>query len=116
MLSDVEEAWDKVWKLTQWNNELTPEWFYLPRIFQNRNWIDFGLKDNNQNVWDVIIPDKFKSHFYLYWMHLRKCLRDSTYSKNLSYWIDLIFGSKQQKKNHLNVFFKYGNINSYILF
>ena len=108
MFTDVEEAWDKVWKLTQWNNELTPEWFYLPRIFQNKNWIDFGVKDNGDNVSDIVIPDKFKSHYFLYWMHLRKWLRDSTYSKYLNIWLDLIFGSKQQKRNQLNVFFKYG--------
>ena len=39
MLSDVEEAWMKVCESTQCNNELSPEWFYLPRIFQNNNYI-----------------------------------------------------------------------------
>lgn len=107
MLSDVQKAWETIWESTQWNNELTPEWFYLPRIFINKSWIDFGTNDNNENVSDVAIPSKFDSQHFLYWMHLRKALRNYHYSKHLNFWIDLIFGSKQQKKNYMNVFFEF---------
>ena len=38
MVSNYNEQWNKVWSVTQWNNELIPEWFYLPQIHLNSNY------------------------------------------------------------------------------
>mmetsp|Transcript_18042 Transcript_18042/g.20800 ORF Transcript_18042/g.20800 Transcript_18042/m.20800 type:complete len:97 (-) Transcript_18042:234-524(-) len=42
-------------------------------------------------------------------MHLRKALRNYHYSKHLNFWIDLIFGSKQQKKKLYERIFRIRN-------
>jgi hypothetical protein len=39
-------------------------------------------------------------------MNLRRALRDSKYSKHLNTWIDLTFGTRQQSKKDMNVFFE----------
>ena len=38
-------------------------------------------------------------------MYLRRALREREYSKKLNIWIDMMFGSKQQNKKKLNIFF-----------
>ena len=46
--------------------ELIPEFFYLPEMFMNINFINFGIKSNGEKVSDVIIPkilDKHKNSY-----------------------------------------------------
>ena len=49
-------------------------------------------------------------------MNLRKSLENSKYSKNINIWLDMIFGSKQQSKECMNVFFEYSTAEYYAKF
>ena len=57
MLSNWVELWIKVRSTEQWNNELIPEWFYLPQIFTNKNYCDYGIDSDGNSVCDVILPE-----------------------------------------------------------
>ena len=113
MMSSVEDEWIKVWNSSQCNVELTPEWFYLPQIFKNNEGVDFGIRDDKTFVWDVDIPKYGKQNHYLYWMNLRKSLENHKFCKNINIWIDMVFGSKQQSKECMNVFFEYSTADYY---
>ena len=50
MLSNCIGLWRKVLNAEQCNNELIPEWFYLPQIFINKNYCDFGVDSTGNAV------------------------------------------------------------------
>eukprot|EP00042_Codosiga_hollandica_P053053 m.684806 g.684806 ORF g.684806 m.684806 type:complete len:3682 (+) comp58614_c0_seq1:32-11077(+) len=87
--------------------ELIPEFFCLPEMFENANRLDFGLKQNGQDVSTVVLPPWAKKDARLFVYYHRELLESSTVSEHLCHWIDLIFGDKQsgpKAVDALNVF------------
>ena len=107
MLSDVLGLWKKVLKTPQWNSELTPEWLYLPQIFLNKNFCYFGVDCNDKIVSNVCLPAWCYGNPFYFWMKLREFVEDYRFSKSLNYWIDMIFGKRQQTEENLNIFFSF---------
>lgn len=66
MLSDSITLWKKVISATQCNNELIPEWFYLPQIFTNKNFCNFGRDAKNKIVSDVVLPEWANNNPFYY--------------------------------------------------
>uniref|UniRef100_A0A7E4VZY1 Non-specific serine/threonine protein kinase n=1 Tax=Panagrellus redivivus TaxID=6233 RepID=A0A7E4VZY1_PANRE len=77
--------------------ELTPEFFFLPELFQNREQLNLGLRQAGSTVGDVVLPTWCpENNFRLFILIHRQALESAVVTANLHGWIDLIFGSKQQ--------------------
>jgi len=75
--------------------ELIPEFYSLPEFLINTEKIDYGIREiNNEKipVDNVILPKWANNNPYVYIENMRKSLESEYVSKNLSKWIDLIFG------------------------
>lgn len=66
MLSDILGLWKKVFSAPQCNSELTPEWYYLPQMFINKDFCYFGQDYNNKAVSDVSLPNWASNNPYYY--------------------------------------------------
>ncbi|KAK8847191.1 hypothetical protein M9Y10_019774 [Tritrichomonas musculus] len=75
-------------------NELIPEFFFLPEFLRNENGLDLG-KIDNKTVGDVILPPWSNNSPFDFIYLNRKALESDFVSSNLSNWIDLIWGYKQ---------------------
>lgn len=88
--------------------ELIPEFFFLPEMFLNLTNLDLGIKQNNEPVDDVQLPDWCpNSDARLFTLIHRQALESAYVSENLHHWIDLIFGYKQTGRaaiDAINVF------------
>ena len=87
--------------------ELIPEFYYLPEFLTNFNKFAFGFKSNGEAVDEVILPKWAHGDPRLFIQRHREALESEYVSANLSDWIDLIFGFKQQgedAKIAVNVF------------
>lgn len=97
--------------------ELIPEFFYLPEIFVNGNKEYLGMKQNKKMVNDVKLPKWAKKSVYYFLKLHRKALESAYVSKNLHYWIDLIFGFRQSGQpgaQFFNIFYPITYEESYI--
>lgn len=87
--------------------ELTPEWYYCPEMFQNVNNVTLGRRQSGEYVDAVELPPWANGpHDFVH--KLRAALESDHVSENLHHWIDLIFGYKQQgqaAKEANNVFY-----------
>ena len=106
MVSNYQEMWKKVVMITQSNGELIPEWFYLPEMLVNNDYWWFGFKNNKQLVSEVILPPWAQNDPSKFVMFQRKFIENSIYSKDISTWIEMVFGRKQQSEKQLNVYFE----------
>jgi len=77
--------------------EVTPEFYYLPEIFLNRDCLDLGVTQKGLRVDDVILPP-WASSPYDFVRKNRAALESDHVSAILHKWIDLIFGFKQRGK------------------
>ena len=105
MLSNCIGLWRKVLSAEQCNNELVPEWFYLPQIFINKNCCDFGVDSTGNAVCDVDLPKWANKNPFNYCMKFREFIESPRYTKMLHYWIDMVFGRRQQSVEDNNVYF-----------
>ena len=105
MLSDSLNSWRKVLSSDQCNSELIPEWFYLPQMFINNNLCFFGTDSKNKVVNDVSLPRWANENPFYYCMKFREFMENPRYSKILHYWIELVFGRKQQNLEEKNIYF-----------
>ncbi len=88
--------------------ELVPELYTIPEVYLNLNKLDFGLMQNKKRVHNLELPGWAKDNPYLYISKMRIGMESEYVSKELSDWIDLIFGYKQRGEeaiNNLNCFF-----------
>ena len=101
--------------------ELIPEFYYLPEMYVNLNNLNFLSLQNGNKVDDVIIPDNIiqeeistnnqktntqnekKNNLFRIFLFIQKMKNYLENTKdNLSYWLNLIFGTQQKylkKKN-----------------
>ena len=91
--------------------ELIPEFFYLPEMFMNLNSINYNQRANGELVDDAIIPEyisernnieklKNKTNYEKMFIFVDDMKTQLEYlEKNMSYWINLIFGTKQRYDN-----------------
>ena len=110
--------------------ELIPEFFYFPEMFININYFNFRKRNNNQLVDDVTMPDNFsknniteldfekKSHkgknenlnnnndekYFLFVEDMKNRLEQSR--SKIHNWLDLIFGSFQDKNSKNQQYFR----------
>ena len=95
--------------------EIIPEFFYLPQMYENINLLKLNIKENKSN--NVILPECFNQDFNYFVYKLNIILENEKISKNLNYWIDLIFGfenSGKNAENKLNLFIPESYENFYI--
>jgi hypothetical protein len=74
--------------------ELIPEFYFMPEMLLNTNHINFGLRQDDIEVNNVLLPKWALQNPYLFVMQLREALESPYVSANLGGWIDYIFGSK----------------------
>lgn len=81
---------------TQDVKELTPEWFTLPAMFENRNRYHLGQIQHGGSVDHVALPPWAHNSAERFVTLNRAALESHHVSKTLHGWIDLVFGSKQR--------------------
>ena len=77
--------------------ELIPEFFYFPEIFINVNELNMGIKDDGEEVNDVLTP--CNNNPYEFVSTMKKALEGDHISRKIRKWIDLIFGYKARGKD-----------------
>ena len=99
--------------------ELIPEFYYLPEMFMNVNYINFSRRSNGELVDDVIMPDimsernnfnklKDKSNYEKIFIFIDDLKTQLEYlEQDLSSWINLIFGTNQRFDNKKRQYFRY---------
>lgn len=75
--------------------ELIPEFFCCPEIFENCNNVDFGKKQNGEQIDAVKLPPWAKNAHEFVKIN-RDALESDYVSRHLHHWIDLVFGYKQR--------------------
>jgi hypothetical protein len=106
MVSNYKELWQKVTIVNQCNNELIPEWFYLPEMMVNNDLCYYGMRNNGELVSNLVMPEWAQENEYRFVMLQRKFIESRHYNKNIHHWIELIFGRRQQSEKEYNVFFE----------
>ena len=87
--------------------ELIPEFFFLPDFMENKNGLNFGVKQNGEVLDNVKLPSWAKGDPRIFIKKHRRALESPYVSARLHEWIDLIFGYKQlgdEAAKALNVF------------
>ncbi len=74
--------------------EISPEFFYLPELFINKNRIAFGRRQDYQHVDNVQLPAWSHQNPYKFVVGMREAFESNYVSQNISKWIDYIFGYK----------------------
>lgn len=70
--------------------------YTFPESYMNINKLDLGVMQNQKRVHNVELPAWARENPYLYVTKIRRAFEEMIVSKNLSKWIDLIFGFKQR--------------------
>jgi WD40 repeat protein len=97
MFHSIGEAWESSSKNNMADvRELIPEFFYLPDFLTNRNNFDLGMKQNGEELNDILLPPWAKNDPKEFIRVHREALESDYVSANLHKWIDLIFGYRQQ--------------------
>ncbi|KAL3684694.1 hypothetical protein R1sor_002716 [Riccia sorocarpa] len=87
--------------------ELVPEFFYMPEFLENSNQYYIGVKQDGEELADVVLPPWAKDAEEFVRKN-REALESEYVSDHLHEWIDLIFGYKQRGRPALeaaNVFY-----------
>jgi len=98
LFSSVKETWSNCNSSSADFKELIPEFFYMPEMFQNVNDVDFGVRQNGNNIIDVELPPWANGSRFQFVKFHREALESEFVSANLHSWVDLIFGFKQRGK------------------
>ena len=89
--------------------ELSPEFYFLPDMFLNYNYCNFGRKQDGSIVSNVELPPWADKNAFKFVQVMREGIESQYVSNNLHTWIDYIFGCKQREQeaiNALNTFSK----------
>jgi hypothetical protein len=108
----IQTAWEGSYSGSGDFKELVPELFFLPEITINLHNYNLGTRLTGESVDHVALPrwaraDPVTSVMdaYRFMFFHRQALESAYVSANLHKWINLIFGSKQEDKEAVNVFF-----------
>uniref|UniRef100_A0A8C5NWV7 WD repeat and FYVE domain containing 4 n=1 Tax=Jaculus jaculus TaxID=51337 RepID=A0A8C5NWV7_JACJA len=97
MFHSVKSTWESASRENMSDvRELTPEFFYLPEFLTNHNAVEFGCMQDGTALGDVQLPPWADGDPRKFISLHRQALESDFVSANLHYWIDLIFGYKQQ--------------------
>ncbi|CAD8063170.1 unnamed protein product [Paramecium sonneborni] len=91
----IPNTWDSCQNDHQDFRELIPEYFYFPEFLKNINKIQFGLRQNQEIVDNVILPPWAESCEQFIEIN-RKALESTFVSEKLHNWINLVFGPYSQ--------------------
>ncbi|XP_035891590.1 lysosomal-trafficking regulator [Anopheles stephensi] len=75
--------------------ELIPEFFTFPEFLENQEGFDFGTRQSGEPVNHVELPAWCNGSARLFVLIHRQALEANIVRRQLSHWIDLIFGYKQ---------------------
>uniref|UniRef100_A0A182JPQ6 Lysosomal-trafficking regulator n=1 Tax=Anopheles christyi TaxID=43041 RepID=A0A182JPQ6_9DIPT len=87
--------------------ELIPEFFTFPEFLENQEGFDFGTRQSGEPVNHVELPAWSGGSARLFVLIHRQALEANIVRRQLSHWIDLIFGFKQSGQaaiDAINVF------------
>jgi len=99
LFHSIKDAWESASQINAIDvRELVPEFFYLPEVLMNENRFDFGVKENQVRLDNVVLPPWSKGDPSLFVRIHRQALESEYVSTNIHNWIDLIFGYKQRGK------------------
>jgi hypothetical protein len=76
--------------------ELIPEFFFLHEFLTNQQGFEFGVRQNGERIDNVAMPLWSNNNPRLFIYVMRQALESNYVTSNLNYWIDLIFGYKQE--------------------
>ena len=97
------------------NRELVPEFFYLSESYLNLNYYNFGQRDDDYYINNIIFDNYFNGsginiiNPFEFMVRYRKLLESSEVNQLIHLWIDNIFGVNQlnDKKEDCNLYSKY---------
>ena len=98
IFGSIKKSWNSTQSSLSDTKELIPEFFFLPEMFVKSNNENFGVRQCGKTVNDVNLPKWAKNNVFLFLFKHRQALESEHVSKNLHYWIDLIFGFRQHGK------------------
>ncbi|XP_025103482.1 lysosomal-trafficking regulator-like isoform X3 [Pomacea canaliculata] len=89
------------WRLSSFESstdvkELIPEFFFLPEFLVNNEGFDFGVRQNGEQVNDVLLPPWSGNDARIFVLIHRQALESPIATQMLNHWIDLVFGFKQK--------------------
>ncbi len=98
MFHSIEQAWTSASRAHMTDvRELIPEFFYLPEFLENTNGYNFGvLQKNGKSIDSVTLPLWAKGDPKIFIAKHREALESPYVRQHLAYWIDLVFGWRQQ--------------------
>ena len=82
----------------------------MPEMFKNQNLINFGQKEDQSRVDDVLLPEWTQKSNLKFVQMMREALESPYVSQNLGAWIDYIFGYKQRDGDAINCLNTYSKI------
>ncbi|KAL8559615.1 hypothetical protein ACOMHN_008326 [Nucella lapillus] len=97
------------WRLSSFESstdvkELIPEFFFLPEFLTNTEGFDFGLRQNGEEVNDVLVPPWSHGDPRLFVLIHRQALESAAVTAMLHHWLDLVFGHKQTGEEAVKAF------------
>jgi hypothetical protein len=108
VFAHYEDSWANATTSPSDVRELIPDFYVLPEMFININNYDYGKTQNKERIDNVVLPKWADRNPYLFVSVLRKAVETDYVSKNLSSWVDLVFGYKQRGReaiNEMNIFY-----------
>jgi hypothetical protein len=106
----IKTAWEGSYASLGDFKELIPEMFFLPEMMLNLHHYNLGTRQTGMLVDNVQLPNwaltghqRMDAYRFIF-VH-RQALESGVVSGRLDKWINLIFGSKQEDKKALNVFY-----------
>ncbi|CAD8067855.1 unnamed protein product [Paramecium sonneborni] len=114
----IQNIWESCQNDNQDYRELIPEYFFLPEFLKNINKIQFGQKQNQEQVDDVVLPPWASSSEEFIEIN-RQALESSYVSEKLHCWINLVFGvyaygEEARKKDNLFHWLTYDSCLNYL--
>ncbi|KAH3744555.1 beach domain protein [Pelomyxa schiedti] len=97
LFHSVSDVWQINSSKTQYM-ELIPEFFYFPEFLLNDNRFNLGIKQNQEQVGNVVLPPWARNCPRQFTRKHLQALESPYVSEHLHEWIDLIFGYKQRGK------------------
>ncbi|KAG5452690.1 Lysosomal-trafficking regulator, partial [Clonorchis sinensis] len=106
----IEATWRLATTTVTCVKELLPELYFVPELFVNDTGLALGSRQNGSSVDSVQLPPWSKGNPRFFTLICRAALESDYTTSQISHWIDLIFGYKQngkRAKEALNLYHPY---------